>query len=152
MDNKYVEVRETEHRGKGLFATAPIKKDEEIASFDGPVYDADYEPWTDDILNYVVQFAEDKWRKATGIAEFSNHSCEPNCGIKNLFMIVAMRDIKPGEELTWDYEMTENNHYGWEMDCLCGTASCRGTIGRYDNMPLAVREKYKGYISEWLIK
>ena len=62
-----------------------------------------------------------------------------------------MRDIKSGEELMWDYEMTENNQFGWQMECKCGTPSCRKFIGRYDNMPQAVRERYKGYISEWLL-
>jgi uncharacterized protein len=150
MDSKKVTVGDAGRRGKGVFARLPIKKGEVIASFDGRIYTADHEPWTNDILNYVIQFAEDKWRDATGIARILNHSCEPNCGIKNLFTIVAMRDIAPREELTWDYEMTENNRYGWRMKCLCGTPSCRKIIGQYDNMPPELRRKYKGYISAWL--
>lgn len=152
MDSAKVIVRETEKYGKGVFVLLPIKKGEEIAAFDGPTYDYDYEPWTDDLLSHAIQFEQSKWRDSKGIARSINHSCEPNCGIKQLFKIVAMRDIVPGEEITWDYEMTENNYYGWRMECKCGTPSCRKLIGRYDNMPQTVREKYKGYISEWLTK
>ena len=152
MDNKKVVIQKSKGRGKGLFAAAPIKKGEEIASFDGPIYDVKHEPWTDDILHYVIQFEKEKWRASTGIARIANHSCEPNCGIKNLFTIVAMRNIAADEEITWDYEMTENNYHGWEMDCKCGTPPCRKIIGRYDNMPPAVRKKYKGYISAWLLE
>ncbi len=62
-----------------------------------------------------------------------------------------MRDINSGEQITWDYEMTEKNEH-WKMKCKCGNKSCRGVIGNYKNMPLAIRKKYAGYISDWLIK
>jgi hypothetical protein len=85
------------------------------------------------------------------MARYINHSCEPNCGIKGLFKIVAMRDIDVGEEVTWDYEMTEDSDV-WRMQCHCGSENCRGEIGAYRNMPQETREKYRGYISEWLLK
>jgi len=68
-----------------------------------------------------------------------------------MFKIVAMRDIQRGEEITWDYEMTEN-HPWWRMKCECGNKNCRKVIGSYDNMPQVVRDTYKGYISEWLTR
>ncbi|MEK6889245.1 MAG: hypothetical protein AABW80_04025 [Nanoarchaeota archaeon] len=61
-----------------------------------------------------------------------------------------MKDIKRGEEILWDYEMTENSN--WRMNCMCGNKNCRRVIGAYDNLPEEVRKKYKGYISTWLIK
>jgi len=79
-----------------------------------------------------------------------NHSCEPNCGIKNLFSIVAMQDIQKGEELTLDYDMVEDSD--WRMECLCGSPICRKIIGSFGLVPKNIREKYKGYISEWLVK
>jgi hypothetical protein len=66
-----------------------------------------------------------------------------------MFKIVAMRDIKIGEEITWDYEMTEKN-LEWRMKCKCGKDNCRKENGNYENMPLDVRNNYKGYISSWL--
>jgi uncharacterized protein len=151
MDSKKVIVRETGKYGKGVFAVEPIKKDEVLAECDGEIFTGEYDDWTDDQLDHAIQFAPLKWRESKGIFRDFNHSCEPNCGIKNLFQVVAMRDIAPGEELKWDYEMTENNYFGWKMECQCGTPSCRKLIGRYDDMPQTVREKYKGYISEWLL-
>lgn len=79
-----------------------------------------------------------------------NHSCEPNCGIKNLFSIVAMQDIQKGEELTWDYDIVEDSD--WRMECLCGSPICKKIIGSFGLVPKNIREKYKGYISEWLVK
>ena len=148
-DNKKVELRKAGNRGKGIFAKKLIKKGETIASFDGQIYEYEHR-WNDYLRNHTIQFEKRRWRDSKGIAVFINHSCEPNCGVKNLFDIVAMRDIKKDEELTWDYEMTEANPI-WKMKCRCKTPSCRGVIGNYKNMPLAIRKKYKGFISQWLI-
>ena len=149
MDNLKLEIKKT-NRGKGIFAKASIKKGEHLASFDGKILGW-YSNWTPYRVSHAMQFAPKKWRLSLGIADKFNHSCKPNCGIKNLFDVVAMRDIKKGEELTWDYEMTEANESNWSMDCKCGTKSCRGLISTYKNLPLATRKKYKGYISKWLI-
>lgn len=149
-DSRKVKVRKTKKYGRGVYAIAPIRKGEIIAMFDGPTYDDDYEPWTDDMYYHAIQYGPTDWRDSKGIARLVNHSCDPNCGIKSLFKIVAMRSIRVGEELTWDYEMTEKNKY-WKMKCRCGTDICRGVIGNYANMPRNIRLKYKGYISEWLL-
>ncbi|MEI6843262.1 MAG: SET domain-containing protein-lysine N-methyltransferase [bacterium] len=150
MDSKKIQVRKTKNRGQGVFAQEHIKKGELIAEFDGEIYDWEDDRWTDELADHCIQFEEKKWRDSNGIARIINHSCEPNCGIKHLFQVVAMRDIFPDEEITWDYEMTENHPY-WRMKCKCGTPSCRKIIGNYEhNMPPEIRKKYKGYISEWL--
>jgi len=156
MDNKNVEIKSTPSLlhgkiEKGLFAKTDIMKDEVIAFFDGEIYDIDFEDWTDELVEHCIQFEKTKWRYSNGIARFSNHSCDPNCGIKNLFEIVAMRDIKDGEELTWDYEMSEENVTGWSMKCKCGSRICRKKIARYSNMPQETRDRYKGYISDWVL-
>lgn len=149
MDNSKVSVRRTKKFGRAVFANRKIRKGEIIAAFDGPVIDGNYEHWTDDLYNHAIQIGKDTWRDSNGIARFINHSCEPNCGIKNLIEVVAMRDIEKGEQITWDYEMTEKNP-DWKMRCRCGEPNCRKIIGNFSRMPRNVRKKYEGYISEWL--
>lgn len=150
MDNPKVSLRRTKKfGGKGVFANQPIRKGEVIAIFDGPIYDDDFEGWTRDLQNHTIQIGKAKWRDSKGLARFINHSCDPNCGIKGLNKVVAMRDIEKGEQITWDYEMTERSDW-WRMRCKCGSPLCRKVIGNYDNMPLEIRRKYKGYISTWL--
>lgn len=149
MDNQKVFTKESRF-GKGVFAKEQIKKGEVVAEFDGPIYDFDYPDWNEDIINHVIQFEERRWRDSKGLARNINHSCEPNCGVKDKFKIVAMRNIKEGEEVTWDYEMTED--YLWRMKCRCGSKDCRGKIGAFRNMPENVRQKYAGFISDWLIE
>lgn len=149
MDNPKVAVRKT-HLGKGLVALKPIAKDEVIAEFDGPTYKAKKASLLPaDVKNHVIQIAQNAWKDSIGIARNINHSCEPNCGIKDLIKLVAIRDIQQGEELFLDYEMTERSD--WQMKCLCGSKSCRKIIGSFDNLPADVRRQYDGYISGWLI-
>jgi len=60
---------------------------------------------------------------------FFNHTCDPNCGYVSAELIVALRDIEPGEQVAYDYAFTETEasfHAG--MQCGCGTAACRGKL------------------------
>ena len=44
-------------------------------------------------------------------ADFVNHSCDPNCGIVGSVLLVTMRDVEAGEELCFDYAMTDSDDY-----------------------------------------
>ena len=150
MDNRKARVRNTRKFGRGVFALKKIARGEVIAAFDGPILDDEFEGWNEDLNNHAIQCAENIWRDSKGIARLINHSCEPNCGIKDYFKVVAMRDIQAGEQITWDYEMTEKNWW-WKMKCRCGSGTCRKVIGNYSRMPAAIRIKYQGFISQWLL-
>ena len=61
-------------------------------------------------------------------AQYINHSCDPNLItriVKGHIIYMTMRDIQPGEELTVDYRFDKKVE---RVECLCGTAKCRGTI------------------------
>ncbi len=62
-------------------------------------------------------------------ARYINHSCDPNCEpriVRGRIWIVALRDIQPGEELTYDYGFDFDN---WrDHPCRCGTNACVGYI------------------------
>ncbi len=152
MDNSKVIVAKTKLIGKGLFAKEDIKKGEIIADWEGgKVYEAERcSDLPKNVADHAIQFAEHKWIDTNRLGRYANHSCEPNCGIKSRFQLVAMRNIKRGEWCTWDYEMTEDSN--WRMECKCGAFLCRKIIGAYRNMPEKIRKKYEGYISEWLIE
>jgi hypothetical protein len=78
-----------------------------------------------------------------------NHSCEPNCGMRNATTIVAMRDIAVGEELTFDYAMSDASDYD-EFDCNCGTALCRGRVRADDWQLETLRHRYTGFFSPYI--
>lgn len=155
FDNPKVMVKNHEDYDKGVFTKEKIFKDEIIAVYDGKIYTADKASLLSNdppqkIRDHVIQFAKNQYRDSNGIARYINHSCNPNCGIKDKFKIVAMRDLKKGEELTWDYDMSENSD--WTMKCTCGSKDCRKIIRGFRYLPKNRKEKYKGYISDWLIE
>ena len=78
-----------------------------------------------------------------------NHSCEPNCGMRNATTIVAMRDIAVGEELTFDYAMSDASDYD-EFECNCGTSLCRSHVRADDWQLDTLRHRYKGFFSPYI--
>jgi len=79
-------------------------------------------------------------------ARFINHSCNPNCETvieRGRVFIEAVRDIKPGEELGYDYQLTwESTDDPAELanyTCRCGAKRCRGTM--LDKHPVDLKAK-----------
>jgi uncharacterized protein len=148
MDNPKVIIGEAA-LGKGLFASEAIFKDEVIAVFDGKIYEAKKaSDLPQDAADHAIQVSSHQWKDSNGIARFINHSCEPNVGYRGVDTLVAMRDVKKGEELTLDYEMSENSDR--RMMCKCKTPSCRTMIGSFANLPEDIKKEYGGYVSDWL--
>ena len=155
------ERRETHKYGLGVFALVPISAGGLIASFDGEFLQA---PTAMELPNdppllagrHAIQYGEHIWRdgKVNGIARYISHSCDPNCGIWGWFNIVAMRDIKAGEELCWDYAMSEDSNF--RMGCLCGSLICRKIVGAFSLLSSDQREEFvrrcHGFISDWLVE
>ena len=65
-----------------------------------------------------------------------NHSCSPNVGFYGSDDFVAMRSIKRGEELCWDYAFDENNPK-FRMRCHCGAVNCRCVVTGCDWLALS---------------
>jgi uncharacterized protein len=81
---------------------------------------------------------------------FINHSCEPNVGFAGNIVLVAMRDVAAGEELTTDYALFDDADD--PMACNCGTPSCRGTISGRDWQLPELQRKYGSYFSTYLYR
>lgn len=92
-----------------------------------------------------LQIGEDLYLGPSGtFDDYFNHSCDPNAGLserENGFFLIALTDINPGEEITWDYstDMAEDR---WELDCQCGKTTCRGRIRDFKYLPVEIRKKY----------
>ena len=68
-------------------------------------------------------------------ARFINHSCNPNCESlieDGHIWIEAIRDIQPGQELAYDYQLERPGHWRGEFEqeyaCHCGGPNCRGIM------------------------
>ncbi|HEX6007521.1 MAG TPA: SET domain-containing protein-lysine N-methyltransferase, partial [Burkholderiales bacterium] len=68
-------------------------------------------------------------------ARYINHSCRPNCEAideDGRIFIEALRNIRPGEELTYDYNLVLEERHTPALKrahpCYCGAPRCRGTL------------------------
>ena len=80
-----------------------------------------------------------------------NHSCEPNLGFTGQIGLVSLRDVDAGEELTFDYAMSDGEPYD-EFDCHCGMPTCRHKVTGNDWKLPSLWEKYEGYFSPYLAR
>ena len=128
-----IEVRESKIDGRGCFATIRFRRGHKIAELVGERV-ARHEAARRmrgrrrlHICAIDSYWGIDGSRGGNG-TQYINHSCQPNCYIKILYghiLFIALRDIRPGEELTCDY--VESYHPD-DYVCRCGAAQCRGTI------------------------
>jgi SET domain-containing protein len=145
------------HR-RGLFARRDIEEGEEIIQYLGEKISKEESTrraleWEERArkrgagLVYIFELDEDfdiDGRRGRNPARYMNHSCDGNCEAVNYdgeIWIVARRDIRGGEELTYDY--------GYDMEhfldhpCDCGADNCIGYIVREDQRK-KVRKLLKG--------
>jgi SET domain-containing protein len=143
--------------GRGLRAVAPIASGEIVAIKGGHIVDAaTLSALPERLRNSDVQIADGLHLAAVEDAEyepvmlFINHSCEPNVGFAGNIVLVAMRDIAAGEELTTDYALFDDADD--PMPCNCGTPSCRRTISGRDWQLPELQRKYGSYFSWYLLR
>ena len=82
-------------------------------------------------------------------ADYVNHSCAPNAGLSGQICLVAMRDIAAGEEITYDYAMSDGSAYD-EFPCSCGASTCRGRVTGDDWRRRELWTRYQGHFSPYL--
>lgn len=152
-----VEARNSAIHGRGVYAIAPIKKGTRVLEYLGERIshgeaDDRYEKKGDDDGHTFLFIASNRTVIDAGVdgndARFINHSCNPNCEtvIENSRVFIdAIRNIKPGEELGYDYQLTwESTDDPAELAlyaCRCGAKKCRGTM--LDKEPLDLRKVEK---------
>ncbi len=155
-----LEVRESEKHGKGLYAVKLIPKDERLIIFGGDIMHLDemYD-MPEELQEYAMQIEERfvlGYRKIPSAedTDFINHSCNPNAGIKGQIFLVAMRDIEPDEEITFDYAMNISDSKAsdivFEMECGCGADNCRKIINEDGWKNPELQARYKGYFSQYI--
>jgi hypothetical protein len=84
-----------------------------------------------------------------GPADWVNHACDPNAGMFGQIALVAMRDIEAGEEVRYDYAMSDGSPYD-EFSCRCGAGNCRHRVAGSDWRQPELWVRYRGYFSPYL--
>src|SRR3954452_16966078 len=152
------EVRESRIHGRGLFAEFAIAKDEIVAVKGGHIVDAKTlrEKITPRLGPVEIQIDDDLFIAPVTEEErelsmlYSNHSCDPNLGIRGDITFVAMRDVSANEELTHDWAMTDDANYS--IRCNCGACDCRKMLTGKDWQRRYLQKRYAGYFSAYLAR
>ena len=84
---------------------------------------------------------------------FVNHSCDGNCWYRGDDLLVAMRDIEEGEELVYDYALTEADP-DWTLapQCRCGKEACRGLVTGNDWQRPDLQLKYADHFTQHILQ
>lgn len=143
-------VRGSPTHGMGVFATAAIAAGTPVVEQVGDVvHEADLPPDPK-----ALQIGPEHWLLARAGAvhpsDEVNHACAPNTGfVGGDLVLVALRDIAPGEEITFDYA-TAMNEPGWQIPCRCGGPACRGTIRAWCDLDPVTRARLRPTALAWL--
>lgn len=116
--------------GLGLFATRPIKRRVRVAEYKGPRLNVKEAEKAEARGNRYLFEVNSRWtidgKARSNIARYFNHSCNPNldCTIRSgRVFLYTLRNIKPGEELTFDYGTDYLKNVIGKSNCKC--SRCR---------------------------
>jgi SET domain-containing protein len=142
--NHSIEVRESGVHGRGVFAARPIRKGQRVIEYAGRRISwkkAMELPDTDpNNPNHTMFFGLEGGKVIDpsvggNEARWINHSCAPNCEtdeIKGRIYVVALRNLKPGDELSYDYRLEVEGRRTKKLErdfaCYCGATTCRGNM------------------------
>jgi hypothetical protein len=116
--------------GFGLFATRPIKKHTRLMEYKGPILDHEEALRAEARGNrYLYEVSKNRTIDGTprsNVARYANHSCNPNTESiiwRGRVFIKALRNLKPGEEITYDYGTDYLKNVIGRSNCKC--SRCR---------------------------
>lgn len=140
MESDSIEIRNSKF-GKGLFAKKDIDEGTIICKATGKELNFKETTLLKEKESHSLQIDFDKYILCQPQFLYSNHSCNPNCGVNNNFELFSLRKIHAGEELFWDYSTSMLERH-WTMHCSCGEKNCRKIIRDFDLLPKYLQEKY----------
>jgi len=135
-------VRNSRIHGRGVFAKRPIRKGTRVIEYTGPIVsEKEAEKIGSEVIEghgHTMLFQLDNKRVINGNkggdARYINHGCDPNCETEqdgDHIFILAIKNIKKGEELVYDYHLQVEGKITDEVRkeyvCLCGSPKCRGS-------------------------
>lgn len=121
-------------QGLGVYAARPFQAGEYVLAFGGQMIPL---PEIADFTHYIQVTPLHFFGPSGEIDDYINHSCDPNCGLYlegNDLVVRALREIKPLEQITFDYS-TNMFAEPTSFDCCCGAEQCRGRVGNFFLLP-----------------
>ncbi len=133
-------IKESKVGGNGSFAPFDIKRGTQIIRFEGErvskeEIDRRIDNTKEENEDDPLQIGDRDFLDLSGNAYFINHSCTPNSAFTGEVNLIAIKNIKKGEEITFDYSSTVGKDINWWMNCKCGSKNCRKRIGNVLTIP-----------------
>ena len=138
---RFLKVKKSRVHGRGVFTTRSIRKREFIIEYTGRrILWSDVPEDLDDPRTYYFGLDDETKVIDPSVggneAQWINHSCDPNCKAiednRGRVFIEALRDIRAGDELFYDYrliiDVPRTREIEEESKCDCGSPQCRGTM------------------------
>lgn len=153
--NPKVAFKTSPLNGTGAFALEPISKGETLVIFGGYIIPInEYEELPERLKPYNYQISHTllfgpATEEQITSGECWNHSCEPNAGFRSEASLIAIRSIKPGEEITFDYATCMSTAIV-NMPCDCGSEKCRGNVDADDWKLLPLQIRYRHHFQPYL--
>ena len=148
MNNGF-ELRVSDQKGEGVFATRSFKIGETVMV--GII-----EKRLEENHSHASQIGKNQYVFHAGLISKVNHSCDPNCGIKvnetGAHDFVSMREIDEEEEITFDYAMRNYGVDYFPKKCMCGSEICRNRITGWKDLPSERKITYSGFVAPYLLK
>jgi len=138
--------------GRGVFAREKVRAKELLVVWGGEVVTGEaLRDMSDDKRRISIQIEEDHYLVTAneGPADWVNHSCNPNAGLVGQVVLVAMRDIRAGEEICFDYATSDGSPYD-EFDCHCGAKTCRHHVTGDDWKLTELQVRYAAHFSPYI--
>lgn len=139
------EIRDADVKGEGMFLTEPVQAGSVVFIARGPVEFGHFEESDCYLYPDWYSVGRDIWIDIQYPYIKINHSCNPNLGIDGVRCFVALRDIQAGEELTFDYSITDDEE-DWVMHCSCKETACRNEVRAIQHTPVAALKQSLPYI------
>lgn len=128
---KKLYIAESQIGGRGLFADEDIMANDTILSFGGTFalvserLSGKYLESTFTGVTDTIMICEEV-NSDRDLSDYINHSCNPNIGMYDCLTLIAIHNIKKGEELLCDYSFWEaDENWFLECECNCGSEICR---------------------------
>lgn len=90
---------------------------------------------------YALQVGPSEFLHLAAPGRYLNHSCDPNAGIPEDRVLIALRAIVPGEEIRFDYSTAMRDDH-WTMECRCGEYLCRRVVLDFHHLPPITQNRY----------
>jgi len=151
--SRNVIVKDSATSGKGVFSERNFEQGDFVLAIDDSKIVTDNSKLTEQQHEFDLDYVDGKTILMQEPEKYINHSCDPNVYVKTtnyIRNIYAMKPIKQGDEITYDYSINGDNE--GTFICHCHSKNCRKLyLGDFFKLPIDVRLRYLPFLDDWFV-